>query len=351
MVGSRARQSKVTDAIGDALVASRLAIFVVLMLGSVVLGLVLYGRSKPVTVNLLVKASRPKIDVFVSDPRAAVRFTVRVGGLGTGGPHEAAVYATVAPPTPKERVFLLIFVQGDATGHFVQRVKDYFGVSGVATKTIPVFSASTALNPAGPETEDGHYLMTLKIPDVFRSSSGELQAQMPILNYLYLPGDAQFVAHGCELVDAGPNQPFAPDLVNWSHHRIPAPSCGPRSVLRSTQKVFYSPSRLTSRETLAVNTSGYQILENVPTGAGTAVAATAKWEGTSDLAPAITAVRPSLQEARSRNAFLAGIVLAIAGAALIAALQEVRRPKPGLPSPRADAASEPPLAPEPGPPN
>lgn len=313
------------------------------LLGAV--GLVLYDESKPVSVNLLVKTSRPKIDVFVSDPRATVKLSVEVGGPSSAlapdlTTHEAAIYVSVIPPTPTETVFLLVFLQGDATDTRASLVSNYFDVPGQRPRKMSIFAANTALNFAGPETKLGHYLTTVKVPGVFRSADGELQAQLPILNYLFLPHAQQFVARSCDLTDAQTTQPFTPDVINWTGARLSVPSCGPRTVFRPNEKAFYSPSNLISREQLDVNTGGYQILEDIPTGGGTAVAETADWEGVADLAPAITAVRPNVQEGRSRNSFLAGVVLAIAGAALIAALQEVRRPRLARATPKRSKPDE-----------
>ena len=321
----------------------RLAVFLLLFVASGTAGVVLYRNSRPVSVNLLVESGRPKIDIFVSDPAAVVSLSVEVGGRSdplTAGldASEAAIYATVTPSKPRANVDFLVFVQGRASAAHAITVPNYFPGS-LKPKGIMAFPGNE-LNLSAGENKLGHYLTTVRVPGVVRASDGELQAQMPILNYLYLPHQVGFTAHGCVSATGGSVQPFAPNEINWTPHRVLAPSCGPSAVFRSVQKTFYSPTRLVSREQLDANTSGYQILNNIPTGGGTVVAQTADWQGGADLAPSITAVRSGVQDARSQNAFFSGVALAIAGAALIAALQERKEPEEELNEKAAEQTEE-----------
>ena len=308
----------------------RLLAFVALFALSGIAGALLYKSSRPVSPDLLVKSDRPKIDVFVSDPSAAVVLTLEVGGpsdhlLAGSSSNYGALYIHVKPKTLGKNVYFLVTLKGDTYDRFASPVNNYLP-NRHNPLPIATFTGNTALNLTGPELTLGHYLTTLRLPHVVRSAHGEIQAQLPILNYLYIPYDSQFVASGCDLADGSATEPFTPSQVNWTSERVPASPCGPPSVFRPDEKAFYSPTTLQSREQLDVDASGYQILTDSPTGAGTVVSQTAQWQGRADLAPSFTAVKSSVQDERSRNSFFAGVALAIAGAALIAALQERRRP-------------------------
>jgi hypothetical protein len=306
----------------------RIVVFVALFVISAVAGAVLYGKSHPVSLAPLAQKHRPAIDIFVSDPSATVTLSVEVGGGSdplTPGlrTNEAAMFVKVHPPTARENVYFLIFIQGAASDPAARTVPNYLGIPGEhEPHQMLVYAGNTAENLMGEETKLGYPLTRLRVPNVLHASSDTIQAELPVLNNLYLPHAPKFTASGCDLATATRTQSFVPAQINWTPGIVPARSCGPASFARPNVKTFYSPTTLRSLEQLDVDLSGYQILSDLPTGGGTVVSRTAGWREEADLAPSLSAVRPSAQDIRSRNGFLAGIALAIAGAALIAALQE-----------------------------
>jgi hypothetical protein len=86
---------------------------------------------------------------------------------------------------------------------------------------------------------------------------------------------------------------------------------------------YYPPRAVSTKEQLKVSLSHYQILTDYPSDP-LASPQDVTWQASGPMSPVLTAVDGSAVDSRSRYTFIAGVLLAIAASAFIAALQELR---------------------------
>jgi hypothetical protein len=323
----------------------RQGVFATLCLVSVLGGLYWYQKSKPIQIPPDIFINHNTVNVYVSDPAAAVTLTVAVYPALS---YNASIYISIRPPHPNEVVSWLVTVDVDkpkAQGATALPTYHNRTPGSWTSETVYKGSTSTQSNSSslkvntimvGSYNSDWGYRFF---------SNGTFVAIPPFIEtgshpWEVYPGELAYVLES-SADGRAPKSPHSQALVDTTDE---PPGPIDKDVAGAiTKEAFYVPTSLTAIAQLGVGNTfdDYQSLQAEPTaGLFDPIQNTLTWRADNSLDGIETAVSSSAEDARSNESFFAGIALAIAAAAGIAFLQERPRKQEAVEQPPSTEGSE-----------
>jgi hypothetical protein len=322
-----------TDRRSLVLLLLRIILLAGLFVAAVVLGLKWKYDGQPPANNL---KQQQQIQLFVSDPNAVVGLTAVFTKASAGISTTEDLYISIIPPKNENVSWALISVDRKIECGGSPASRSYLEVLGVTPRSRPLrawlckggtangLSDSLASlgqsEPLGAERlkrsdpqavalTQGSLISSISFPSVSESFVGAIFARLPALDDEPLP------QAGIQLrITGSPNPKFVYLLDE-------APGLGSPYVV---------PSNIATHAVMQLNT-GRQIptyrVDQVDPSNGSFLYDNFVWSGTGFIEPTLALSDPNIDATRGNDDFLAGIALAVAAAALIALIQELRLEK------------------------
>jgi hypothetical protein len=329
-------------------------------------GFVWYADSKPPSDAFV--SRQQDVQVFVSDPNARVHLTAAYAPLG---PHQVLedLYLSIQPSVPGTDVSWslvslhhpldcntptglanlanprsgalasrLVFgvqphtrplsawlCQGDTTGSSLG------SLATLKQEVLPRIGPLQTADPIAASLTDGAFVASTPLPSVDSSSAGTFFARLPALDLEALPQPGVALVAGVELdhgefrylLDEYP-QPLTSDQATStnvsSFQRLPG-----WKAVESTP--YFVPANISDQAVLELTATQSRLIDykqdQVDPSNGSFENGNFVWTGTGYVEPTVQLSDPGSDQARTNDAFLAGVALAVAGAAVIAFLQEL----------------------------
>jgi hypothetical protein len=322
----------------------RQSVFATLCLVSVLACFYWYQKSKPIQVPPDIFINHNTVNVYVSDPAAAVTLTVAVYSALS---YNASIYISIRPPHPNEVVSWLVTVDVDKSeAQGATEVSTYRNGTPGSWTSETVYKGSTST-----QSNSSSIRVNTIIVGSYNSdwgyrffSNGSFAAIPPFIEtgsypWELYPGEPAYVLEtGAD--GRAPKSPHSQALVDITDE---PPGPIDKDVAGAiTKEAFYVPASLTAVAQLDVGNTfdNYQPLQAEPTaGLFDPIKNTLTWTADNSLDGIETAVSSSAEDARSNESFFAGIALAIAAAAGIAFLQERPRKQEAVEQPPSTEGS------------
>jgi hypothetical protein len=319
------------------------------------------------------------VQVFVSDPTAKVQLTAAYPALD---PHQVLedIYLSITPSVPGTDVSWALvsldhpldcvapgqlFNMANPTSHHALAARLVFGseprkpplwawlCNGDTTGSSQASLASLKqlsfygigplrkADPIAASLTNGALVASTPMAAVSNGSAGTYFARLPALDLDVLPESGVSLLVGIEhevrlhefryLLDEAP-QPLSPGQATatdvGSYQR-------PRGMIAELPTSFFNPANLSDQALLELTSTQSRLidykLDQVNPTNGSFENGNFVWRGTGYIEPTLALSDPNSDQARSSDAFLAGVAFAVAAAAFIAFVQELpeRRRKEG----------------------
>jgi hypothetical protein len=332
-------------------------------------GFVWYAASKPPSDTFV--ARQQNVQVFVSDPSAKVELTAAYAPFG---PHQVLenLYLSIQPPPGTDVYWSLVspdhpldcntptglgdpahpdashalasslvfgvepharpqtawLCQGDTTGNSLN------SLATLKKEVLPRVGPLQTADPIGASLTDGAFVASTPLPSVDSSSAGTFFARLPALDLEALPQAGVALVVGLErshglfhyLLDEYP-QPITPDLATATN--VGSFQRPPGMVAVESSTPYFVPTNISDQAVLELTATQSRLIDykqdQVFPSNGSFENGNFVWTGSGYMEPTVQLSDPSSDQARTNDALLAGIALAVAGAAVIAFLQELPR--------------------------
>lgn len=252
------------------------------------------------------------VRVFTSDRNAQVTVSVNVG-KATNGRWGSEILLNIDKATPGSEVLITSSTKPEDNANVYRKVGDPIGGRPdvwAAIFSVKEIEREQQLYPWG-EDQPGVGMGDFKVGTVLYDQGGVLDAHLPLL--------------ANEFRNTQPAGTFEPTIFSREHGTLLDTQPGANYQKLSTVQYFVPIVLHTTEEldNVATQLSNSQIGLDVPS-SGTVAADNFRWSGREDLEAKLSATDFDALDRRDNDAFLSGIAFALAAAALIAWLQELK---------------------------